>query len=75
MNEKNSNLWEHACKFHNGWKYIKFRYEVSSVHSLDPLGRQLKEALSIEVASLNEYSLNDKEWVQPSGLRNHVERM
>ena len=75
MNEKNSTLWEHACKFHNGRKYIKFRYEVSSVHSLDPLGRQLKEALSIEVASLNEYSLNDKEWVQPSGLRNHVERM
>ena len=76
MNEKNSNLWEHACKFHNRRKDVNFMYEVSSVHTRDPLGRQLTEALSIEAAGLNEYSMNDKdEWVRPSGLRIHVERM
>ena len=76
MNEKNSNLWEHACKFHNRRKDVNFMYEVSSVHTRDPLGRQLTEALSIEAAGLNEYSMNDKdEWVRPSGLRINVERM
>ena len=76
MNEKNSNLWEHACKFHNRRKDVNFMYEVSSVHTHDPLGRQLTEALSIEAAGLNEYSMNDKdEWVRPSGLRINVERM
>ena len=73
---RNSNLWEHACKFHNGRKDVNFKYEVSSVHTRDPLGRQLREALSIEASGLNEYSLNDKEeWVRPCGLRINVERM
>ena len=73
---KNSNLWEHACKYHDRRKDVDFKFEVSSVHSRDPLGRQLTEALSIEAEGLTEFSMNDKEeWVRPAGLRFEVARM
>ena len=47
-------------KFHNGDENVDFRYEILSVHSRDPLGRQLMEACNIEAGGLTEYSMNDK---------------
>ena len=55
---------------------MEFKYEITSVHSGDPLGRQLKEACNIEAGGLTEYAMNDKnEWMRPAGLHFSVERM
>ena len=60
-NKKKSNLWEHSL----------------AVHSGDPLGRQLSEALNIQRgAGELDFSMNDKgEWVRPAGLEIEVRRM
>ena len=48
-----------------------------SSHTGDPLGRQLTEAMNIQMAAMCDgYSLNDKgEWVRPAGLEIEVRRM
>ena len=47
------------------------------MHTGDPLGRQLSEAMNIQAgAKENGYSLNDKgEWVRPAGLEIEIRRM
>ena len=74
--KKDSNLWEHIVKFHNGDENVNFQYEIVSVHSGDPLARQLKEACNIQAGGLTEFSMNDKnEWMRPAGLQFTVDRM
>ena len=65
-----------SCEVHNGDGNVEFKYEIVSVHTGDPLARQLKEAQNIEAGGLTEYSMNDKnEWMRPAGLQFTVDRM
>ena len=58
--KKNSNLWDHCRKFHDGVVSDgMFDFSVCSVHGADPLGRQLKEALNIEKGGMTEFAMND----------------
>ena len=61
----------------HGGEEVSFRYDIVSVHTGDPLGRQLSEAINIqEGAKEDGYSLNDKgEWVRPAGLEIDIRRM
>ena len=76
VDKKNSNLWEHCLSVHGG-EEVAFRFDVVSSHTGDPLGRQLTEAMNIQMAAMCDgYSLNDKgEWVRPAGLEIEVRRM
>ena len=73
---KNSNLWEHCVTVHGG-EEVNFRYDVMSIHSGDPLKRQLSEALNIQKGAKElDHRMNDKnEWVRPAGLDIEVRRM
>ena len=76
LDKKKSNLWEHQVAVHGG-EEARFKFDVISSHTGDPLGRQLTEAMNIQMAAtFDDYSLNDKgEWVRPAGLEIEVRRM
>ena len=75
-NKKKSNLWEHSLAVHSG-EEIEYRFDVMSVHSGDPLGCQLSEAINIQRgAGELDFSMNDKgELVRPAVLEIEVRRM
>ena len=54
-----------------------YRYDVMSIHTSDPLRRQLSEALNIQKGAQElDHKMNDKnEWVRPAGLDIEVRRM
>ena len=61
----------------HGGEEVNFRYDVMSIHSGDPLKRQLSEALNIQKGAKElDHRMNDKnEWVRPAGLDIEVRRM
>ena len=69
---RSSNLREHNQEYHNGLEPC-YKFEVVRKFRGDPLGRQLDEAIRIDMHE--GVSLNDKgEWVRPAGVRIRVER-
>ena len=64
---KSSNLRDHCVSHHNG-EIVRFAYEVKNTFPLNPLKRQLKEAILID--DHIGPSMNDRrEWVRPASIR------